>query len=166
MFLLRWLIRITVALALLVGAVLLTARYSDGPLGPLPGGPLVSGPFVTQPVTDWSFAKDVEEIEVQLDTQTKSRTTWVLVSDGKAYIPAAVGFPPGKSWHRVALEDGRAVLRIDDRRYPVKLTRVDDAAVQAAVRKIAEKKYPSRPAGEVWLFAVESLPGTPAAQRQ
>lgn len=165
MLVLRWLIRITAALALLVGAVVLGARYADGPLGPLPGGPLTSGPYVTTPVADWGFAADVEEIELQLDAQTKSRTTWILVHDGKAYIPAAAGFPPGKTWHRAALEDGRAVLRIDGRRYPVRLTRVEDTAVQAAVRKVAEAKYPSRPAGEIWLFAVESGAADPSAQR-
>jgi hypothetical protein len=166
MFLLRWLIRFTAALALLVGVVVLAARYSDGPLGPLPGGMLESGPFVTQPVADWTFATDVEEIEMQLDVQSKSRTTWVIVEDGKAYIPAAAAFPPGKTWHRVALEDGRAVLRIDGRRYPVQLAKVDDLAVQAAVRKVAEAKYPSRPAGEIWLFSVTSRPATRADQRQ
>lgn len=166
MLLLRWLIRITAALALLAGAVVLGARYSDGPLGPLPGGTLASGPFVTQPVGDWAFATDVEEIEMQLDAQTTSRTTWVIVNEGKAYIPAAAAFPPGKTWHRVALEDGRAVLRIDGKRYPVQLARVDDTAVQAAVRKVAEAKYPSRPAGEIWLFSVESRAATPADQRQ
>lgn len=158
MFLLRWLIRFTAVLALLGGAVVLVARYSDGPLGPLPGGPLTTGPFVTKPVTDWTFATDVPEIEMQLDAQTQSRTTWVIVEGDKAYIPAATEFPPGKSWHRVALEDGRAVLRIDGRRYPVQLTRVDDLAVQAAVRKVAEAKYPSRPAGEIWLFSVTTRP--------
>jgi hypothetical protein len=166
MFVLRWVIRAILAFAVLVGAVVLVARCSDGPLGPLPGGPFSSGPFVTQPVTDWTFAAGVEEIEMQLDAQTRSRTTWVLVDEGRAYIPAAAGFPPGKTWHRVALEDGRAVLRIDGRRYPVQLTKVDDAAVQAAVRKVAEAKYPSRPAGEIWLFSVESRSVSPADQRQ
>lgn len=162
----RWLIRIVAAFALLAGAVVLSARYADGPLGPLPGGPLASGPFVTQPVADWGFATGVEEIEMQLDAQTRSRTTWVLVHDGKAYIPAAAEFPPGKTWHRAALEDGRAVLRIEGKRYPVQLARVDDAAVQAAVRAVAEQKYPSRPAGEIWLFSVTSRAAPPDAQRQ
>lgn len=166
MLVVRWLIRIVAAFALLAGAVVLSARYADGPLGPFPGGPLASGPFVTQQVDDWGFATGVEEIELQLDAQTRSRTTWVLVHDGKAYIPAAAGFPPGKTWHRVALEDGRAVLRIDGKRYPVQLAKVDDAAVQAAVRAVAEKKYPSRPAGEIWLFSVASRTAPPAAQRQ
>ncbi|MCU0668124.1 MAG: hypothetical protein MUF70_02085 [Myxococcota bacterium] len=123
MLLLRWLIRFTAALALLAGAVVLSSRYADGPLGPLPGGKLASGPFVTQPVGDWAFATGVAEIEMQLDSQSTSRTTWILVHEGRAYIPAAAEFPPGKTWHRVALEDGRAVLRIDGKRYPVQLRR-------------------------------------------
>jgi hypothetical protein len=166
MLLLRWLIRFTAAFALLAGAVVLSSRYADGPLGPLPGGKLASGPFVTQPVGDWAFATGVAEIEMQLDSQSTSRTTWILVHEGRAYIPAAAEFPPGKTWHRVALEDGRAVLRIDGKRYPVQLAKVDDAAVQAAVRKVAEAKYPSRPAGEIWLFSVTSRAAPADDQRQ
>ena len=57
MFLFRWLIRLIAVLALLAGGVVLAARYSDGPLGPLPGGSLTSGPFVTKPVADWTLAE-------------------------------------------------------------------------------------------------------------
>lgn len=157
MVLLRWLFRLVLAAVIGIVLVAVAARFfSDGPLGPLPGGPLRAGPLVTEPVGDWSFAADEQEVELQLDAQRISRTTWFLVSDGRAYVPAAIGFPPGKSWHRAALGDGRAMLRIAGKRYPVTLTREEDPAVVAAVRAVAEAKYPKRPEGEVWLFAVKS----------
>ncbi|HTY17425.1 MAG TPA: hypothetical protein VMH82_06800 [Myxococcota bacterium] len=156
MLVIRLLIRFVVVLAILGALAAVGARYHDGPLGPLPGGPLVAGPLVTTPVSDWAFAAKVPEIELQLDVQSKSRTTWILVHDGKAYIPASTEYPPGKTWHRVALGDGRAVIRVDGKRYPVLLTKVDDPAVLEAVRSEAEKKYPKRPGGEAWLFAVTS----------
>ncbi len=162
MVVLRWVMRILATLAVLVGLVFVGARLHDGPLGPIPGGPLASGAVVAAPVTDWSFAADVVEIELQLASQSKSRTTWIVVHDGKAYVPAAVEFPPGKTWHRAALEDGRATLRIAGKRYPVTLTKVEDATVTAAVRDVAFKKYPARPEGEVWLFAVTSRPPAPS----
>jgi hypothetical protein len=77
---------------------------------------------------------------------------------GKAYVPAATEYPPGKTWHRAALEDGHATLRISGKRYPVTLTKVDDAMTTAAVREVAMSKYPVRPTGEVWLFGVASRP--------
>jgi hypothetical protein len=152
----RWFVRLVIALVVGVAALVLVARFLDGPIGPIPGGPLHGGTLVVEPVTDWSFAADVEEIELQLDAQSVSRTTWILVHEGRAYIPAAVEFPPGKTWHRAALEDGRATLRIQGRRYPVTLTKVEDEALADAVRGVAEAKYPSRPGGQIWLFAVAS----------
>ncbi len=153
MVVLRWVMRLV---AVVVAGIFAGARLHDGPLGPIPGGSLRSGAVVTTPVGDWSFAAGVAEIELQLESQSKSRTTWILVHDGKAYVPAAVAYPPGKTWHRAALEDGRATLRIAGKRYPVTLTKVEDQAVVAAVREVAVEKYPARPEGEVWLFGVTS----------
>jgi hypothetical protein len=156
MMVVRWLVRLVAVLVVVVAGVFVGARLHDGPLGPIPGGSLRSGEMVATPVADWSFAADVAEIELQLASQSKSRTTWILVRDGKAYVPAAVAYPPGKTWHHAALEDGRATLRIAGKRYPVTLTKVEDPTVVAAVREVAVKKYPARPEGEVWLFAVAS----------
>jgi hypothetical protein len=158
MVVLRWVVRIVALVLVLVVLVVVGARFHDGPLGPLPGGPLASGPLVTEPVSDWSFATDVAEIELQLVSQTKSRTTWIIVHEGRAYIPAATEFPPGKTWHHAALEDGRATLRIAGTRYPVTLAKVEDPALLTAVRADAVRKYPARPGGEVWLFALASRP--------
>jgi len=159
MTVLRWIIRVVVGLALLIVVAFFGARFLDGPLGPIPGGALVSGELVSEPVADWSFAKDVPEIALQLASQSQSRTTWILVSDGKAYIPASTEYPPGKTWHRLALEDGRATLRIDGKLYPVTLAKVEDPLSVATVRDVASRKYPSRPPGDAWLFQVTSRNG-------
>jgi hypothetical protein len=159
MTVLRWILRLVLGLALLIGVAFLGARFLDGPLGPIPGGALVSGVPVSEPVADWSFAKDVPEIALQLASQSQSRTTWILVADGKAYIPASTEYPPGKTWHRKALEDGRATLRIDGKLYPVTLAKVEDPLAVATVRDVASRKYPSRPPGDAWLFQVTSRSG-------
>ena len=158
MFVIRLLVRVVVVLLVLGMLGSFAARYHDGPIGPLPGGPLTSGPLVKTPVTDWAFAANVPEIALQLDSQSKSRTTWIIVDRGKAYVPAAVEFPPGKTWHQAALADGRAVLRIQGKRYPVTLTRVEDPTLLNGVREVGSSKYPARPGGEVWAFAVASRP--------
>jgi hypothetical protein len=162
MTLLRWLLRIVVGFIALVALLFFGSRLHDGPLfGPIPGGPLEAGEQVAVPVTDWSFAKDVGEIQLQLASQGISRTTWILVFDGKAYVPCSLGFPPGKSWYKDAAANGAAVLRIDGKRYPVTLTKLDDAVVQQmgdAVRAEVTRKYKRAPPSDagVWLFAVAS----------
>jgi hypothetical protein len=158
---LRWLLRIAALLVAAIALVFLSARFHDGPLGPIPGGPIASGELVSQPVGDWTFAKDTGEIQLQLTSQQRSRTVWFLVLDGKAYVPCSLSFPPRKSWHKEALVDGRAVLRIDGKRYPVQLTKVDDAVVQQmgeSVRGELSRKYGQLPPGEggAWLFQVTS----------
>jgi hypothetical protein len=158
---LRWLLRIVVGLVALVALAFFAARLHDGPLGPIPGGPLEAGDEVTEPVADWSFVKDVGEIELQLASQGRSRTTWILFHEGQAYVPCSLGFPPGKSWHHDALADGRATLRIEGKRYPVQLTKLDDAAVQqleAVVRSEVARKYAQAPPTDagVWLFRITS----------
>jgi hypothetical protein len=154
---LRWLLRVLVALFALLVAVFYGARLHDGPLGPIPGGALASGEWVERPVTDWSFAKDVSEIALQLETQSISRTTWILVRDGRAWIPCSVGFPPGKTWYREVARDGRAVLRIEGRRYAVTLAQDEDPALGEFAKAEVERKYgnaPSTDAGVIF-FRIE-----------
>lgn len=154
----RWLVRILVALVVLVALLFFLARFHDGPLGPIPGGALASGELVSAPVDDWGFAKDEKEIELQLASESRSRTVWLLVNEGQAYVPCSLAFPPGKRWYKDADKDGRATLRIQGRRYPVTLARTDDPALGDALRAEVERKYGNPPptGGGVWIFRVSS----------
>jgi hypothetical protein len=148
---------IVVVLLLLIAILFLGARLHDGPIALIPGGPLVAGELVAEPVSDWGFAAAVPEIEMQLDGDSTSRTVWILVRDGHAYIPASLSFPPGKTWHKRADTDGRTILRIEGKRYPVTLSRIRDAVVEADLTEIVGGKYGGGPPGDggVWFFAVE-----------
>jgi hypothetical protein len=161
MTVLRWIARLLAALAIVAALGYYGARLHDGPLGPIPGGPLRGGEAVTEPVTDWTFAKDTGEIELQLESQDRSRTVWFFVMDGKAFVPCSLTTPPGKTWHKEAVVDGRATLRIDGKRYPVTLTKLDDVTAQQmseSVRAELTRKYKRLPPGEggAWLFQVAS----------
>ena len=161
MGLLRWLVRIVVGLVVLLALVFFGARLHDGPLGPIPGGPLEAGELVSLEVPSWSFVKDVGEIELQLESQQRSRTTWIFVLGDKAYVPCSLGFPPGKSWYKEAAVDGRAILRIEGKRYPVTLTKLDDEAqrqISEAARAELTRKYGELPSSEAgaWIFEVGS----------
>ena len=154
---------LVLAVVLLVAGLFVGARFHDGPLGAIPGGPLLAGELVSQPPTDWSFAAEPKEIQLQLAAQNTSRTTWIFVVDGVAYVPASLAYPPGKTWHKVADQNGEAFLRIEGKRYPVTLKRVadGDAELQQRLRQAVAAKYPqaaSVGSGGVWFFRVEPRP--------
>jgi hypothetical protein len=157
MRILKWLGTFIIVVALLLAGVFIAARFHDGPLGMVPGGALVAGEIVAAPVGDWKFA-DVDTIEMQLDGEATSRTTWILVNEGRAFIPASLSFPPGKSWHKHADQNGAAWIRINGQRYPVTLTRVQDESLQAQLKGSVGKKYGGGPPGDggVWFFEVVS----------
>ncbi|MFI5314587.1 MAG: hypothetical protein ACHQ6T_02720 [Myxococcota bacterium] len=159
----KGLVILVVLLAVAIGGLFAAARFHDGPLALIPGGPLQAGELVAQPAADWSFAKDVQEIEMQLAYQNTSRTTWVLVNEGVAFIPCSLAFPPGKRWYKDADQNGEAIVRVSGKRYPVTLTRVQDEALRTALGKIAVAKYPAaagNAAGGVWFFKIEPRPSS------
>jgi len=158
MRILRGLLYLVLGLAVLIGILFVAARFKDGPIAMIPGGPLEAGELVNDPVTDWSFAADVPEIELQLSYQPSSRTTWIVVHDGRAFVPVSLSFPPGKRWHLAADQNGSALLRIEGRRYPVQLERVRDEAEASQVFEVLRGKYPPPPGsgGGAWLFEVIS----------
>ena len=175
-----------VLFVLLVATVLVAQRVSDGPIGPLGGGPLRTGTIVTEPNVDWSFLGGGKEIELQLVEPPRSRITGSLVYEGQLFVPCDLGFfwrriPNAgfrwiagaifavKHWHEDALRDGRAVLRIEGKRYERQAVRVTDPALLAALRSIFEeraKQYmgtgglldvPADPEA-IWFFRMDPRP--------
>ena len=148
-------------LGIAIGALFVGARFHDGPLALIPGGPLVAGELVASPVTDWSFAAAVPEIEMQLANESSSRVTWILVNEGAAFIPASLSYPPGKRWHKAADVNGAAIVRIEGKRYPVTLKRVQDPALEDRLKQTVVGKYTNVPRSEggVWFFALEPRAG-------
>ena len=142
------------ALVLLIVLLFVGARFSDGPLAIIPGGPLESGEWVDAGKVDWSFAAEIDEIE--FESSGRSRTSWVIVHEGDAYIPCSLGFPPGKSWHLEIQERPEAVVRVEGKRYKRKLVKVEDEGLMATLSELAGKKYTTRPPSDagVWFFQV------------
>lgn len=138
------------------------ARSHDGPLEMLAGGPFESGDWVESAGVDWSFLTDTETIQFQLLEPARSRTVWVTYHEGKAFIPCGVpNFRLWKQWPNEALKDGRAVLRIDGKRYPVNVVKTDDPVERKAVFSELARKYGSAPPDDgslddlVWVFRIE-----------
>ena len=150
------------------------ARLSDGSDFVFSGGSLVSGELHTGPEPDWSFTNDIVTIELQLEDPPRSRTIWVGEHDGKlyvfsAYMRSAIG-RLWKSWPLQAERDGRAVLRIDDKRYERQLRRIESGPILEGITASIADKYTyniSRElvrAGDIWLF--EAAPRGPSRPRR
>ena len=150
----------------------LVARFGDGPTAIFPGGPLEAGELHTGPEPDWSFARDLAEMEFELVSTGTSRTIWLEVVDGKLYLVSGyMNTSFGKLWKQWpahAAEDPRAVIRIDGKRYERKLVRLspDHPALPGILSEVARKygggtdfdpaAAPQIAAqGDVWFYAVE-----------
>ena len=137
------------------------ARFSDGPIGPIAGGALRSGELVKDGPADWSFAADISEIEFQLLEPARSRITWILIHEGQPYIPCGTpGFRLWKQWPHEAMVDGRALLRIDNRRYERQAVRVTEEGLCATLTALLKQKYPMAEAypadpDVLWFFRME-----------
>lgn len=167
----KWLAGLIAVLLLLIGVLLIGARFSDGPIAIVPGGPLVAGELYAGPEPDWTFARDVMEMELQLVEPPSSRTTWLLVHDGRLYVVSgymnsAVG-KLWKKWPAQAVSDGRAVVRINGVRYERQLVRItDDREVLEALAAEARRKYgvpltaDLAATGDAWFFALQPREGS------
>jgi hypothetical protein len=170
---------------LLVGGVLVAQRVSDGPMGPLQGGNFKTGEIVAEPVDDWSTVRDLTGSgEILLVGPGTSRITGLLLHRGKLYIPCDLGFMANrdwdsaatewfglamawfKRWHRDAIEDGRAIVRLGGKLYGGQLTKVTDPDLEHELRALTEQVarefgglevLPPAPAEEpndIWFFHV------------
>jgi len=152
------------ALILGIGALLVGARFADGPLAIVAGGAFRSGELVSGPEPDWSFVREVGEVEFQLLDPPRSRTTWILDHEGRAYIPS--GYMTSwwgkiwKKWPHEAEQDGRTLLRIGDDLYERQLVRIQEGPQLAPLLSQLSEKYAGGAeipieavsSGYLWLF--------------
>ena len=151
---------------LVVVALVIGARFGDGPIAIIPGGPLELGERVTGAEPDWTFARDIMEMEFQLVEPPRSRTIWLQVHDKKLYaVSGYMNSTLGKIWKQwpaQAQQDGRAVIRIDGKRYERQLVRIlDDRPLLDAIVAEVNRKYGAglsadmAELGDAWFFALE-----------
>lgn len=137
-------------IALIVISIFVVQQVSDGPLEFLPGGSFTTGELVEEPVADWSFGID-RPTQFELVGFGSSRTATYIMHDGVAFRSCDLGFMWNrldgpfhyimnliyifKDWHLNAVEDGRALIRIDGKIYKAQFTKVEDAQLQKALEK-------------------------------
>ena len=143
-------------------ALAVSTRLSDGPSVIFAGGPLIAGEMVTGPEPDWSFVRDVRVFELQLLNPSRSRTLWIVEHEGKLYLNS--NYMGGlrerlwKRWPAQAERDGRAIMRIEGKRYERNLVRIKTGPIVEGVTAEFTRKYgvemtPAEvEAEELWLF--------------
>lgn len=163
-------------------------RFGDGPTGIVAGGAFRTGTIWSGPEPDWQALRDRDTVQFQLLQPARSRTTWVMVHDGRLFIPS--GYMQStwgrlwKQWPPEAESDGRARLRVDDTIYERQLVRItNDPALPAVVGELARKYLGAPPgaaqrqdtidaalaqvaAGALWIFELVPRAGADAARRE
>jgi hypothetical protein len=154
---LRWGVVLAVPV-LAVAHLLVLARVSEGPFGPVPGGPFRSATVSAPPFWSALASRRYAEIEVDL-TRPRTLETVFLVHDGDLYV--AANMPERKSWPNVAREDGAIRLRFDDDEvYALDAHYVDSIERTAVLRDALNEKYgfDLSMGGPIWFFALERRP--------
>jgi len=173
----KWILRIIVGAivisVLVVGGIFTVARFHDGPmegdLERVAAGPFTSGEQQTNSEEpDWKFLKDYFTVEFQLLEPARSRTTFVMETGGRIFIPSGyMNTTIGKIWKHWPFEaekDGRAILRVDGKLYDRQLVRIKDDEIVVAVLAELSRKYMGGadiPMDEVtsnnlWLFELQA----------
>ncbi len=137
-------------------------RFADGPNRVFSGGPLESGDLHAGSEPDWSFVSEIPTIEMQLLDPPRSRRIWTAEVNGKLYVWSGyMGTAVGRLWKRWPVQaerDGRAVIRIDGKRYERQLVRIESGEMLDGITGAIRNKYPSQTtraaveAGDAWVF--------------
>ena len=145
-----------------VGTAAVKQRFADGPNRVFSGGPLESGELHTGSEPDWSFVSEIPTIEMQLLNPPLSRRIWTAEFNGKLYVWSGyMGTAVGRLWKRWPVQaerDGRAVIRIDGKRYERQLVRIESGEILDGISAAIRSKYPSQTtraaveAGDAWVF--------------
>jgi hypothetical protein len=124
--------------------IALVTACSLDPSGERPGL-WISGELAREPVSDWSWTSDVEEIAIETRTAyglPHSVTIWCVAIDGELYVGAsAPDFPRERRWVRNVRRDPNVRLGIDGRIYERRLELIGDAARTDAVNRAFGQKY-------------------------
>ena len=135
-----------IAVALFTILSLLIVGYEPQDQSP---GLWLTGELATEPVADWSFTNQHEEIFVQ------TRTPWLIPHSVTAYcatyndsfylFSAYYGggnFPDLRRWNQNVVRDPRVRLKIGDQLFDQTLSYIDDESIRMPVHQAFVDKYP------------------------
>ena len=146
----------------LVLTVSLILSACGGPLGPLAGGEL-SGEEASPTNGDWSFAKDVEVIQLETrPSEPHSINIWTGVLDKQLYLPSSLisgdENPAERGWVQHVTADPSVRLRIDGRVYTAQAVRVTNPALIAQIKSLILVKYEEEAtphSNNAWIYRID-----------
>ncbi len=154
---------IAVGLALSVSTLLFLYLNRSDPYAIIPGKQLI-GEEVAGPIDDWSFVQQYRTVtnEVRPSDPYSVKTGYVF-HDGVVYVISGGG---GESrWAQFLLQDPNMRIRVGDKLYRVRATRVEDPELVSEFHRMRnarnpdpEDRTPEDLAREarVWFFRIDS----------
>ncbi|MDR2214032.1 MAG: hypothetical protein LBE21_10470 [Pseudomonadales bacterium] len=146
-------------LALLVGLFFAARWFFTCPCDRMPGA-VLWGEVVEEPVSDWSFANEVElcQIQVQGIFPQANNLNCMATPDGKLYLSCSDCEP--KRWSRLARNNENGRIRLNGLVYPVTIRHVTDPIEidrsWAARNTKLGSNAPRPPDAQWWTFRIES----------
>lgn len=142
-----------ISIALLV--LFLFLGLGCGPVLLVPGGELTGE--VTPLPSDWSFTDDISTVQIETrPSDPYSVNIWITRVDDLLYLHAGAN---RATWIEALEADPRLRVRIDEKIYELRASRVEDATTFAAFADAYEGKYGVRPrnesVSEVYLMRLE-----------
>ncbi len=144
---------IAVALALLMVTLLVLYLNRSDPYGSLPGKRL-QGEEVTESVDDWTFANESRRVTVEVRPSAPySVYAGYFVHDRVLYVSSAKS-----RWAQFLLQDPNMRIRIGDKLYRVRATRMEGVDLERAQNAYSDKSPNRTPEqiAERWYFRLES----------
>ncbi len=143
-------------------AILLPVLFGFGPCGPIAGTEL-SGEQVSEKIADFRFVNDVDDCALEVNSADPHSVTVNCWTVGKQLFIGCKECE-GKKWSRLIDADQLARVRIGERVYPVKATKMSDLiAIQRAwtrrLQKYGDDEPETVPEG-YWLYHIGSKPRT------
>ncbi len=137
--LLKW---IAIGLALSVATLLFFYLNRSDPWAIIPGKQL-SGEEVTGPIDDWSFVLQYRTVTNEVrPSDPYSVNTGYILHDGVLYVMSGKG---GESrWAQFLLQDPNMRIRVGDKLYPVRATRVEQPELVNELHEIREQRNPDQ----------------------
>jgi hypothetical protein len=135
-----------IAIALFTILSLLIVGYEPQDQSP---GLWLTGELATEPVADWSFTEQHEEIFVQTRSPwliPHSVTTYCATYNDSFYLFSAYygggDFPDLRRWNKNVVRDPRVRLKIGDQLIDQTLSYIDDESIRMPVHQAFVDKYP------------------------
>jgi hypothetical protein len=165
---LKVLLGLVVVIVVGITGLLVVGRMSDGPLAIIAGGPFTSGELHEGQEPNWEELVDAVTVEFQSLDPARSRTTWIVVHDGRLFIPCGYMTTTWgriwKQWPVEAEQDGRVILRANGKLYDRNLVRIKSGPeIQPILAELGRKygdgsPFPPEAVSSDYLWIFEMAP--------